>query len=240
MNRDVFSQVLRHIQLIILDLDYLVFDCALLKVQSVRESMISLADVIPQNVRLPGFAEAEDGFRDHGFRWVQHLEIGLDEQALDHLQRAYTLHENRLIESGHAGLFPGMEQFIANCRRANMTVALGADASRDYLMAVSDRHQLDHLFQFTLSTDEFGMGDADEMMLEMMRQAEVNPSETLVLGTRPHTFQAAHGLDLLTIGCGWGLRRHEGLAEADLRAPALSDLFPAIEQADNLALQKLG
>jgi len=201
--------------------------------------MISLADLIPQGVHLPGNAEAEEGFRDHGTRWIQHLELGLDEQNLDHLQRAYALHENRLVEAGNGRLYPGMEEFIKNWRRADVAIALGAEASRDYLIALVDRHQMDDLFQVTLCTEEFGMGDADEMMLEIMRQVEVNPSETLVLGTRPHTFQAAHGLDILAIGCGWGIRDHTGLTEADLQSRTISNLSAAIEKADTLAVQRL-
>jgi hypothetical protein len=56
-----------------------------------------------------------------------------------------------------------------------------------------------------------------------------------VLGTRPAFFQAAHNLDLLTVGCGWGLHQQYRLAEADLQAPALSHLHAVIEQADHLS-----
>ncbi len=229
--------MLQHIRLLILDLDYLVFDCALLKMQALRQSLISLADAIPQSARLPDSMDAEEGFLDHGFRWIQHLEIGLDEEKLDHLQQAYGIHENRLIESGIGRIHHGIEEFLMHCRQSNAAVALGAEASRDYLLAVTDRYQLDSLFQIALCTEEFGVGDADEMLGEIMRQAEVNPSETLVLGTRPHCFQAAHNLDVLTIGCGWGLRRHNGLAEADLQSLTFAQLYPALQKADTLASQ---
>ena len=231
--------MLRHIRLLILDLDYLVFNCAFLKAQALRQSLIALADLIPASVRLPEAAEAETGFREHGFRWVRHLEIGLDEQRLDHLQQAYALHENRLVESGKGGLYPGIEEFIMNCRRAGVAVAIGAEATREYLISVMDRHQMDGLFQVTLCTEEFGMGDADEMMMEIMRQVEVNPSEALVLGTCPHTFRAAHGLDILTVGCGWGLQQPAGLSDADLQSLTIPDLSATIEKADGLALQHL-
>jgi phosphoglycolate phosphatase-like HAD superfamily hydrolase len=229
--------VFRHIRLLILDLDYLVFDCATLKVQALRQSLISMADAIPQSVRLPDIADAEEGFREHGFRWIRHLEIGLNEEALGHLQQAYGIHENRLIESGIGRIHQGIEEFIVNCRQLNVAVALGAEASRNYLLTVVDRHQLDSLFQIALCTEEFGAGSADEMLGEIMHQAEVNPSETLVLGTRPRCFQAAHNLDVLTIGCGWGLRRHNGLAEADLQSLTLAQLYPALQRADTLASQ---
>lgn len=218
-----------------MDLDYVVFDCAALKVQALRHSLISLADSIPQNVRLPDVADAEEGFRDHGFRWPRHLEIGLDEEGLEHLQQAYELNQDRLIESGVGKVFPGIREFIMECRKSGISVALGADASRDYLLSVTERQQLDPLFDIALCTEEFGVGSADEMFDEIMHHAEVNSSETLVLGTRPRFFQAAHNLDLLTIGCGWGVRQHGGLMEADLQALTLSQLASALQKADALA-----
>jgi phosphoglycolate phosphatase-like HAD superfamily hydrolase len=228
--------VLQHIRLLIFDLDYLVFDCALLKVQALRQSLISLADAIPQSVRLPDAMDAEEGFLNHGFRWTRFLEIGLDEETLEHLQQAYRIHEDRLIEAGAGRIFPEIEQILQNCRIQNIAAALGAEASRDYLIAVNDRFHLDNLFQIALCTEEFGAGDADEMFGEIMHQAEVNPSEALALGSRPHFFQAAHNQDILTIGCGWGIKRQDGLAEADFVA-ALADLEDAIKKADYLASQ---
>jgi len=231
--------VLRHIRLLIFDLDYVVFDCAQLKAQALRQSLISLADLIPQDAALPGRAEAESGFLDHGSRWIQHLEMGLDEESLNDIKHAYTLHESRLIESGNGRIYPGVGDFITQCKRADIAVALGADASRDYLVSVVDRYQLDSLFQVALCTEEFGMGDAEEMMLEIMRQIEVNPSETLMFGTRAYTFQIARALDIGTIGCGWGIQQHTSLAESNLQSRTLSDLAAAVKKADNLALQHL-
>ncbi len=231
--------MLQQIRLLILDLDYLTFDCSLLKIRALRQSLISFADAIPQSVRLPDAVDVEGGFLLHGFRWTQFLEIGLDEEQIADLQRAYGIHENRLIEAGVGQLFPGVADFAARCRKEGMTLALGAEASRDYMLAVSDRHRLEDLFEISFCTEEFGVGSSDEMLEEIMHHAEVNPSETLVLGTRPSFFQSAHNLDVLSIGCGWGIRQHDGLEEADLQSVALARLYPTIQKADELAAQYL-
>lgn len=228
---------MRHIRLLVFDLDYLVFDCTLLKVRALRQSLISFAETIPQSVRLPDETDAEEGFQTHGFRWTQFLEIGLDEEQRQHLQHAYGIHESRLIESGVGHLYQGICELIATCRSNKIAVALGAEATRDYLMAVSDRHRLDSIFEVILCTEEFGVGGMGEMLEEIMLAAEVNPSETLVLGTRPYSFHAAHNLDVLSIGCGWGIRRHDGLGEADLQSLTLAQLYPAVRKADYLASQ---
>ncbi|MBN1570989.1 MAG: HAD hydrolase-like protein [Acidobacteria bacterium] len=225
--------------MLIFDLDYLVFDCSFLKVQALRQSLIALADLIPQSIRLPEISDAEAGFRDYGFQWIQQMDPGLDEQSLDQLPGAYAIHEIRLIESGTGRLYPGMREFIMNLRREDFCVALGAESSRDYMISVMDRHPLDDLFQISLCTEEYGMGGAEEMMLEIMRQGEANPSETLVLGTRPDTFQSARAVNVLSVGCGWGIRDHSGLSGADFQAHSLSNLSDRIAQADTLALRHL-
>ena len=120
-----------------------------------------------------------------------------------------------------------------------LIAALGAEASRDYLLAVSDRHNMESLFDLAFCTEEFGAGCADEMIEEVMHRAEVNPSETLVLGTRPDFFQAARNHDVITIGCGWGLHRHEALAEADLQSLTLANILPSLEKADAMAARYL-
>lgn len=229
--------MLDHIQLLVFDLDYLIFDCASLKVRALRQSLIAFADSIPQDVRLPDALDAEEGYLLHGFRWTQFLEIGLQEERLAELQHVYRIQEDRLLEAGAGQIFPGILEELANFRRNKLALALGAEASREYLLSVSDRHNLDDLFDIAFCTQEFGVGSTDEMLEEIMRHGEVNPSETVVLGTRPALFEAAHNVNAVTIGCGWGIHRHGGLGNADLQSLTLANLHPALRKADDLSAQ---
>ncbi len=231
--------MLQHIRLLIFDLDYVVFDCSALKLRALRQSLMPFSDQIPQNLRLPDETDAGEAFREYGFRWLQFLEIGLDEETLSQFQGAYAVQEKRLIEAGVGRIFPGLQEFFDSCRRRDVMLALGAEARRDYLLAVSDRHGMDGLFDVSLCTEEFGVGSAGEMLEEIMHHAGVNPSETLVLGTRSAYFDAAHALDVMTIGCGWGLRHPQDSAGADLEALTVSHVCAAVEQADQLATDYL-
>lgn len=231
--------MLRQIRLLVFDLDYLIFDCAELKLRALRESLISLADAIPHDVRLPDAIDAEEGFREYGHRWMKSLQIGLDEECMKQLETSYRMHEERLIAAGVGGIYSGLPDLLRRCGQEGVSAAIGAEGSRDYLLSVSDRHGLDDLFELAYCTEEFGMGSADEMIEEIMFRAEVNPSETLALGTRPEFFRAAHSIDVRTIGCGWGVRRHESLREADLQALTVTQVYPAIERVDLIASQSL-
>ncbi len=229
--------VLGQIRLLILDLDYLVFDCAALKVKSLRESLIPFAESIPHDVRLPDVVDAEEGFRAHGRRWTENLQLGLDEDSIARFQSGYRTHEEKLIAAGVGRIYPGLPELLSHCRRNGASAAIGAEATRDYLMAVSDRHDLDNIFEMVYCTEEFGRGDAEEMFDEIMDRAEVHRSETLLLGTRTEFFVSARNLDIVSIGCGWGLHDLTQLQEADLQSPSLSHAFPAIVEADRLVAQ---
>ena len=226
---------MQHIRLLILDLDYVVFDCASVKAHALKQCMAALDDSVLSGVQRPGGVNVEEEFLHHGFQWMQFLEIGLDEEEQDQLQQAYAILEARILESGAGRIHPGIEEFVVRCRQSNLAVSLGADARRDYMLAVIDRHELDRVFQFALCTEEFGAGSAVEMLEEIMRQAEVNPSETLALGTRPNFFRAAKSLDVRTIGCGWGIRNREVLASADFQSLTVEELLPVIQKFDALA-----
>jgi phosphoglycolate phosphatase-like HAD superfamily hydrolase len=224
--------VLRHIRLLIFDLDYLLYDCSALKARAIREVLVPFADEIPQDVSLPDAVDAQEGFLSHGTRWTRFLQIGLNDDRLTVLENLYRLQEQLLAAQGAGRLYPAIPEFIRSLRDLGTTLAIGAEAGRDYLLAVSDRNDFDALFAFAFCTEEFGMGSADEMIEDLMERAEVNPSETLLLGTRPDFFRAARRVDVASLGCGWGLEDREALAEADFQALTPSQAFSIIQEAD--------
>ncbi len=232
--------MLRQIRLLIFDLDYLVFDCSLLKAQALRQSLIAFADDIPQHVRLPDGDDIESAFREHGRHWVRSLDLGIADDHMEDLERVYQMQESRLLEAGVGRTYPGVTDTLRACRNAGISSGLGAEASREYLMAVSDRLELDRFFDISLCTGEYGLGSAREMLADMLDQAEVNPSEVLVLGTRPYLFEASHSLDLLTLGCGWGLREKDALEAADFQVASVTQVIPIIRRADAIAADYTG
>ena len=225
----------RHIRLLVFDLDYVVFDCAALKASTLRKTLIPFADLIPQTVSLPDDVDIEDSFLEYGSRWIRSLELGLDESQLAALEENYVRQESRLLNAGGGHFFAGILHRLSTYRAAGLTLALGAETTRDYLMSVSDRYNMDQFFEIAFCTEEYGMGGADEMLAEIMNHAVVNPSETLVLGTRPPYFEAAHGLDIQCVGCGWGLRKREPLSHADFQLYSIDHMDSLIQQADDLS-----
>jgi phosphoglycolate phosphatase-like HAD superfamily hydrolase len=229
-----------HLKLLVFDLDYLLFDCSLLKANALRQSLVSFAEAIPHSVRLPDAADIEEAYRQEGFLWLKGLELGLDEQQMEDLAEAYRIHEGRLIDAGAGRIYPGLTELLAAWRRDDVRLAIGADATRDYLLSVCDRHALHGIFDVVLCTDEYGAGSAQEMLEDVMYRAEVNPSETLLLGTRQTMFEAAHTLDVVAVGCGWGTRQHDALAEADLNVREIGLLPAAVREADQSAFDFSG
>ena len=227
--------MLRQIRLLIFDLDYVVFDCATLKVRLLRRSLIPFAELIPQHVSLPDELDIEESYRESGSHWIRSLQLGLDDAQLKALERQYFLLEASQVEAGGGQIFPGISHLLEAYHRDGVTLALGAESTRDYLMSVSDRHNMDQVFEIAFCTEEYGMGGVDEMLNEIMSHGGANPSETLVLGTRPSYFEAGHNLDILCIGCGWGLQKREALANADFQLHSIDHLQPLIRHADEIS-----
>jgi phosphoglycolate phosphatase-like HAD superfamily hydrolase len=232
--------LLRQIRLLVFDLDYLLFDCSAVKARALQQSLIAFADNIPQDIRLPDAVDIEEAFREHGHRWIRFLDLGLGNELLSDLERGYQVQEDRLLDAGVGEIYAGLSGLLSTFRTGGIATALGAEASRDYLLAVSDRHDLDHYFDIALCTEEFGQGGSAEMLADILSHIEVNPSEVLVLGTRPSLFEASHDLDLLTISCGWGVHQPEALVAADFHAPTVADLLSIIRRADLIAAQYAG
>ena len=210
--------MLRHIRLLVLDLDYLVFDGRALKLKALRQSLVAFADTIPQIARLPDEVDLEEAYLQHGRRWLEYLDLGLQDDLLGSVKDAYRVYEDRLIQAGNGNVFAGIPELLDFARRNGIGLALGADSGRDYLLDVSDNLDLSDTFAVSLCTEEFGKGNIEEMLQEALILAEVNRSEAVVLGIRSEYFQAARDLDMVSIGCGWGIRRQEALREADQRA----------------------
>lgn len=229
--------VLKQIRLLIFDLDYLLIDCVALRMRALRESLIPYADAIPQDVRLPDTVDVEEGFREFGSRWTQALQLGLDTDSMAQIQSSCRSHEERLLDAGAGRLFAGIPEFLTYCRGEGAATVIGAEAGRDYLLAASDACGLDNLFDLAFCTEEFGSGQADEMIDEIMSRIQVHPSEALALGTRPAYFQSAHNLDVLTVACGWGMQRQDAFEEADFHTRTLTDAYALIHQADEIAVR---
>ena len=227
--------MLRQIRLLIFDLDYVILDCAALKIRALRQSLISFSDSLRHDIRLPDLLDIEEAFRNHGSHWIRKLELGLSDDELLDLEGDYLVHESRLLAAGIGKPYLGIAELLAGCKEEGLSLALGADGSRDYLVTVSDRHSLDRTFERAFCTEDFGVGSVDEMLAEVMSHEEVNPSETLLLATRPRYFEAGVGLGVLTLGCGWGIEEHSALEQADFQSLTIDHALPVIRQADEVS-----
>ncbi len=227
--------MLRQIRLVVFDLDYVVLDSVALKTRALRQSLIPFAESLPLDVRLPDLVDIEESFLAEGSRWIRSLDIGFSQDQLIDLEADFRMHEVRFLDAGAARPYPGMADLLSNCREEGLTLALGAEGTREYVMAFCDRNEMDRVFEVAFCTEEFGLGSIDEMLTEIMNHAEVNPSETVVLATRPRFFEAGRDLGILTVGCGWGILGHSALSEADFQSVSLQHALPIIRQADAMS-----
>jgi len=80
----------------------------------------------------------EEGFREHGFRWPLHLDLGLDENGWPRSRAPATPWSSSWLPPGRPG-FPRSAGAPLDLPAAiSFSTALGAEARRAYLLAVSD------------------------------------------------------------------------------------------------------
>jgi phosphoglycolate phosphatase-like HAD superfamily hydrolase len=195
----------RHVRLLVLDLEHVVFDAIPLKLGAVRRAILPVADDIPHSVCLPDGADLEEAYASRGWRWFEAVQLGLPKErllALEPIVRA----EARFLASGEAGrIYPGVMETLGVCRQAGLLLALGADCDRDFMLAVSDRHGFDGVFNFMACAEDYGIGGFSELLEDVAERLEVHASECVYLGTRGVCIEEALALGVATLGCRWGL-----------------------------------
>jgi phosphoglycolate phosphatase-like HAD superfamily hydrolase len=224
--------VLRRIRLIVSDLDQTVFDCADLRTRALLQALDGIPASAARDVRIPDEIEVESAYRDHGYRWVGGLESGAETGQSPALERACRVQQVRLLEGGHGGLFPGIAGFFDSCRRAGAAWAICADSHRDYLMTVCDRFELSECVEHLSCAEEYGSGGTDEMLEETLERCEALASETVYLGTRPDSLEAARYLGIAPVACCWGLRGGFDFGAETITVRRVSDLGECLARLD--------
>ena len=224
--------MLRRIRLIITDLDQTLFDSHELKLRAFRHALATLSDSIRHDVRLPDAIDLEEVYLGYGHSWPDHVDVGLDDSAALDVGRMCREHMVSFVESGSGRLQPGVLEYLLSCREEGAVLAIGAEAHREYLLAVSDRFGLSDAFECSLCTGEYGTGGADEMLEDALSRCEALAGETVYVGTRPDTLEAARFLGITALVGAWGLHGEGMQGREEPRAADVQALAALIAGID--------
>ena len=146
-----------------------------------------------------GLREAVEKLHPHG-----------DAASQQRLIDAYKQHF--LFESEvPAPLFPGAEALLRRLREAGHTLAIATGKSRQGLERNLAEHGLGELFAATRCADEIASKPAPDMLLDLLRQFDLDASQALMIGDSEHDLQMAQNAGVGAIGVCCGVQNRQSL-----------------------------
>ena len=138
---------------------------------------------------------------------------GGDAELGAELARVYREHNERTHDR-EIRRFPGVEDMLAQLRRAGLPVAVVTSKKHALAMRGIRRCGLEGLVDFVIGPDDFPAHKPDPgPVLEGCRRAGVEPSACLFVGDSPFDIQAGNAAGCATVAVSWGVFTAERLAE---------------------------
>lgn len=161
---------------------------------------------------------------------VDKLVPGSDDVFLDGLVGAYRRH---WFASQESSLFEGVREMLDDVRAQGFLVGIATGKARRGLKRVLGQTGLDGYFHATRCSDETQSKPHPQMLLELMRELDVAPGETVMVGDTEYDMAMAvnAGVHRVAVSCGVHeearLLRHDPLTCLQ----AVRDLPAWLEQA---------
>jgi phosphoglycolate phosphatase-like HAD superfamily hydrolase len=137
-----------------------------------------------------------------------------------------------LAAGGMGSVYPGVPEMLQFCHRIGLSLALGAECNRDFLLAVCDCHGFDSVFDLMACTQDYGSGGLFELLEDLTERFETHTSECVYLGTRAVCLEAATALGVTSLGCRWGLRGAFEVGRADRQADRPEEITAVLQEID--------
>ena len=126
-------------------------------------------------------------------------------------------------------LYPGVVEMLDALHRAEVQLAIATGKGTQGLRATLGQHGLLDRFVSLQTADRARGKPHPEMLHNAMRDAEVVPERTLMVGDTVHDMQMARNAGVAAIGVSWGYHAAEDLREAG--AHLVLDNFAALAAA---------
>lgn len=196
----------RRFDLIVFDWDGTLFDSTALIARCIQRACADLGLPVPDAER----AAYVIGLGLHDA--LRHAVPGLSPLRYPELGLRYRRHY--LAQQHELALFPGTVEMLNALRRRNHWLAVATGKTRRGLDDVLRTVQLHGLFDATRTADETAGKPDPRMLLELMREFDVAPDRTLMVGDTTHDLQLAINAGAERVGVSYGA--HAGDAFAPL------------------------
>jgi phosphoglycolate phosphatase len=208
----------RRFDLIVFDWDGTLFDSTALITRSIQAACADVGTAVPSDrdasyVIGLGLAEA-----------LQHAAPLLPKERYRDLADRYRHHY--LARQSEIVLFEGTLAMLRALKERNHRLAVATGKTRRGLDDVLKTVELSGLFDATRTADETASKPHPRMLLELMREFDVAPERTLMIGDTTHDLQLAANAGTASLGVSYGAHAHDafGVFETCHVAHSTADL----------------
>lgn len=148
----------------------------------------------------------------------------------ENYRRAFKL---RLSRPEHEDpLYPEVVETLDALARAQVVLAVATGKGMSGLRATLGQHGLLDRFVSLQTADRARGKPHPEMLYNAMRDADIGPERTLMVGDTVHDVQMAANAGVAAIGVSWGYHAAEDLRESGARVviDRMSALLPAVDR----------
>ena len=151
----------------------------------------------------------------------------MDETLLD---RAITIYRERYQEIGlyENILYPGILELIAQLKEKGCLHLLATSKPRVFAKKILQHFSLDSYFSVIMGSELNGQFvEKDVLIAEVLKKAPADSrSRTVMIGDRRYDVEGAraNGIDVISVGYGYGTFEELSLAAPDFIVPSVRDL----------------
>ena len=138
----------------------------------------------------------------------------------------------RLVETETLEAYAPIGSFLREMQDSGRDLALYSHCSREALLALVERLQLESLFRFNSCTGDAGRHTTGGALPDILENLQFFPEECLLLSNNRLILSQARAMNILCAACGWGNPARETAELAHFVAPSPEQLRERIRNAD--------
>lgn len=218
------------LELIIFDLDGVIFDSGELVLEASRRAVAGFCAQSGQVLPVPGAADVGALMGRPNREFVQGLGPGLPEEAQRDLADRLLLAEEDLIREGRGRLHPGIRELLDWLQAAGIRSAIASNCRRGYLVSILEYYGLEDCFTISFCSSDTPGGDKADLLRMALEHQGVLGSETLYLGDRDFDATAAREAGTGFIACLWGFGSPSDFPPETVSCGQPGELIPLLQR----------
>lgn len=147
--------------------------------------------------------------------WTAELLPNASEQARIELARDYRACYDREGWQNNS-VFPGVREMLAQLHQQGFQLYVCTSKQQHFAVRILDMFELSSLFTSIFGDKaEYASHSKADLLASLLRQHQLAPQSTWMVGDRIFDIQAAHANGLRCLAAGWGYGNAEEYAQAD-------------------------